>query len=117
MADINLNGINTQYITLKKKADTSFNVGDFITITSNFEACPIKANSDIVGKCVNIRNDIATIQISGFMTAILDDTESINRGYGSYGIDTNGKLVSLEGARKILVIGFDNATSTVSFLL
>ncbi len=117
MADVNLNGVNAQYITLKKKAGTTVNVGDFIAITSNFEACPVASKTDIIGKCVNMRNDIATVQISGLMTAEADGSESVGRGYGSFGVDASGKLVTVAGCRKILVVSYDGATGMVTFIL
>lgn len=117
MADINLNGVNTQYITLKKKQGAEFEVGDFIAITSDFEACAVAKNMDIIGKCVNMRDEIATVQISGLMTAFADSKESISRGYGSFGINSDGKLVTVEGCRKILIVAYDGTSGLATFIL
>lgn len=117
MAEINFSGINENCITLKKKSGATINIGDFVSITDNGEVGAISAKGDIVGKCVNIRNGFVTVQISGYMTAVAASSETVTRGYGAFGVDTNGKLAAVTGARKILVVKYDSTTGEVGFIL
>lgn len=117
MAYINFSGINENCITLKKKSGATVNVGDFVSITNDGEVGNVSAKGDIIGKCINIRNDFVTVQISGFMTAVAASGETVTRGYGAYGIDATGKLASVTGARKILVVEYDSTSGKVGFIL
>lgn len=117
MANINFDGINEQCITLKKKSGDSISVGDFVNITGDGEVGALSEKGDIIGKCVNIRNDFVTVQIAGYMTATAASGETVARGYGEFGVDASGKLAAVTGARKILIVEYDSATGKVGFIL
>lgn len=117
MADINFSAINENCITLKKKDTAEIKIGDFVSVTGTGEVGNVAAKGDIVGKCVNIRHGFVTVQISGYMTAQAATSESINLGWGAYGVDTSGKLTSVTSARKILVVEYDSTTGKVGFIL
>ncbi len=117
MADINLNGINENCITLKAKEGSDISVGDFVCITATGEVGVPTTKGDIVGMCKNIRNGFVTVQTAGYMTAYLSSGESIAFGYNALGVDTSNKLVAVEGARKILVVEYDSTSRKVGFIL
>lgn len=117
MADISFSGMKENCITLKKKDTSDIAVGDFVAITATGEADKVSENTDIVGKCVALRNDLVTVQISGYMTGYCASGETVSFGYGAYGISSTGEITEAEGARKILVVEYDSATGKVGFIL
>ncbi len=110
-------GFKENCLTFKIASSSHVEPGDFVTITNGNEVKYAPKNIDIVGKCIDVNGDYATIQLAGYMTAPFASSATIAYGYVSATLDIDHQIVPTDGYRKILIISYDSATGKVGFIL
>ena len=117
MNSVSFEGFNAKYLTFKKADDATLKKGDFVSISSDCSVTNGKADEDIVGMCVDVRDDLVTVQVSGYMTAPVATGQKITYGYSKLTLNEDGKIkASTAVNRSVLVVEVINL-STVGFIL
>ena len=116
MHTVSFEGFNAKYLTFKKAPAAVLYEGDFVSMDNSLTVKEYKTGSDIIGKCVEVKEDLATIQVSGYMEAPIASGQKITLGYSKLSLDSNGKLInSTEVNRPVFVV--DLTASTAGFIL
>lgn len=117
MNSLSFEGFNAKYLTFKKAGAATLNKGDFVTMDNDYTVKSFTAGSDIIGKCVDVREDLVTIQVSGYMEAPIASGQKITYGYTKISLDSTGKATaSTTVNRPVFVVSLDG-TKTVGFIL
>lgn len=116
MNSVSFEGFNAKYLTFKKSSEATLNKGDFVSMDSSFTVKEFTVGSDIIGKCVDVRDDLVTVQVSGYMTAPLASSQKLACGYSKITLNVDGKaVVSTAASRSVFVVNFND--STIGFIL
>lgn len=110
-------GFRENCLTFKKYASSTVKKGDFVTVVNGNEVKRSPKNTDIVGKAVDVNGDYITVQLSGYMTGTVAALQTVAYGYQPLSLDIDQNITFTETNRKVLVVYYDSATSTVGFIL
>ena len=117
MNTISFEGFNAKYLTFLKEEESELKKGDFVGVSDNFTVTKFVSGGDIVGKCVDIRDDLVTVQVSGYMTAAIAPGQKLSYGYSKISLDSSGRAtLSVTATRPILIVNIEG-TKTVGFIL
>lgn len=118
MNSISFEGFNAQYLTFKKASSAVLNKGDFVSIDRDYTVKKFVPSEAIVGKCVDIRGDFVTVQVSGYMTAPIASAQKIPYGYTALTLNTSGEVIAsaASATRCVLVVEIIDS-QTVGFIL
>ena len=114
---LSFEGFNAKYLTFRKAGAAVLEKGNFVSMDNNFTVKEFKAGTDIIGKCVDVRDNLVTVQVSGYMTAPIASGQKITYGYNKISLDEDGKAKpSTEVNRSVFVVNLEG-TKTVGFIL
>lgn len=117
MSKISFEGYNANCATFKIAENIALKKGNFVKISDNNTVKPAAAGDDIIGYCVDVNGDYATVQTSGYIKAIIEKTDNLTLGYSSISVNGDQQIVSSTTARKVLVIEINASERTIGFIL
>ena len=117
MNTVSFEGFNAKYLTFLKGGNVSLKAGDFVSIDKNFTVKAFAAGTDIVGKCVEVRDNLVTVQVSGYMTAPLAASQKISYGYVKISLDSTGKVTASTTVNRPVMVVEINGTNSIGFIL
>ncbi len=117
MSKISFEGYNENCLTFNKAENSEIKKGDFVSLSANGTVTVASAGADIIGCCVDIDGDYATVQTQGYIQATMASGESIALGYTSVSVNANQQIVASTTARKVLVVEIDSSSNTIGFIL
>ena len=87
-----------------------------VKMAENFTVAPCQSGDEFIGIAVNVRNNIASVQLDGYTKVTFSGTAPVV-GYCSFVADGNGGVKVSEGAREYLVTDVDTANNTAGIIL
>lgn len=116
MKKVSFEGFKEECLTFKKAQGASISKGDFVSVSANATVSSASAG-EIVGKCVDVCDELVTVQVSGYMKAPILSGQTLTLGRCHIGIDAAGKVKILSGAPAVLITDIDTENLEVGFIL
>lgn len=116
MNKVSYEGFGLKCLTFLKASAATIAKGDFVSISADGTVSALSAG-EITGKCVDIKGDVVTVQVAGYMTAPILTGETVTYGRCHLALDSDGKLKVTAGARAVLVVSIDSTNGIAGFIL
>lgn len=113
---VSLKGFNTQIASFE--ADSAVTAGMAVGITANNKVAKATAAGGVAGVCVNVREGIAAIQLTGYVRVSYSGDTAPTVGFCLLTGDGDGNVkVVTSGGRSMLVTAVDTTAKTVDIIL
>ncbi len=87
-----------------------------VKMSDNYAVAPCADGDAFIGTAVNVRNEVACVQLAGYTTLTFSGTAPVV-GYNALASDGKGGVKVLDGAKEYLVVNVDTDNMTVGIIL
>lgn len=113
---ISFNGYDEKLLTFK--ASGTINNGAVVKVSANETVSSCSNNDVFAGVCLNVKNGLACVKLSGYHKFTYSGTTNPTLGYTSFVADGSGNVkVPTDGGRSLLVVDVDTTNKTVGVIL
>ena len=108
--EINFAGYQENVLTFE--CESTVSKGDFVTMSASGKVGVAAESANFIGKCVNVRDGYAAVQLDGYVEA--EKSGTVNVGYNKLVAASSGVKTAESGIDRLVVYSDD---TTVGFIL
>lgn len=108
--EISFAGYQENVLTFE--CESTVSKGDFVTMSASGKVTVAAENAAFIGKCVNVRDGYAAVQLNGYVEA--DKSGTVNVGYNKLVKAASGVKTGSSGIDRLVVYSDD---SRIGFIL